>query len=373
MVDVERTDLIAALVAKAGQTTGWESRPEAVQALRSWSTTDLAREYLALGSDNPTVRDFTRQKLLEPEAVRAAVSGGEMSSFFDAGISATVQSGFALERDATAGWVTTVDALNFKDVQTYVLALFGTLKRLPRGGTAESVDFSLSAESWAVARYATKMTIDEQDLIDDPRLRLRLLATKQMGASARRLVPDLVFAKLLENPTLSADSVALFHATHGNLGTAALAEASLEAAIAVIGGQTFTDRHGNPIHVNARSFGLIVPPALAGEARKLVRAIQLGDGQDIRVISESRISATGVVDPASGTLRTGSATCWLLVAGPTAFPSIIVGNLNGRRSPSVRSTVLQKSGQYGQSWDVMLDAGVGVADYRGLYFSSGDA
>jgi hypothetical protein len=355
---VGRADLAEALALRGGGTIGWGEKPGVQERLREFSVCDLIREWLRLKRLPAPA---------SPAALRAAVSGGDVNDLFEAGVGAAILRGFESEPDHVSAWTTRLTVPNYKSVETFVLTEQGTLARVPRGEPPKHLDLVLSGESWKIARYGAQLVIDEQDMLDDRRLQVVMLASRQMGAAARRVVKDLVFSTLLANPEL-ADSATLFHADHANSDSNALSEAALETGIAALASQTFTDRHGRPVHVNDWPAALLVPPDLAGEARKLVRAMTLEDGQDIRIIADSRLSATGVFDPAANELRTGSATNWFLAGKPGAFPSIVVGYLDGRSEPRVTSQPLPPGrGQWGLRIMVDLSVGVQAVGYRGLY------
>ena len=218
---------------------------------------------------------------------------------------------------------------------------------------------------------AHSFVIDEQDAEDDQALSAYQLVLDEMADAAARVLPDLIFSLLLTNPTM-ADNVPLFHTNHANLGTggaSALSATSLPTALQAMGGQVLRDEDGNAIHINPRPMALLVPPALAHTARTLARAIQLDDGRDLEVRVESRLGPAGLIDPRTGEAVAGSNANWLLVASP-ATPSLVVGSLFGQLRPRVRQFALT-GGQWGQAWDVNIDVGAAIADWRGLYFSAG--
>ena len=124
------------------------------------------------------------------------------------------------------------------------------------------------------------------------------------------------------------------------------------------------------MHSNLSARYLLVPPQLVGKARRAVRNMVLGDSQDIIVHQESRLSAFGIVDPKTDNVILGSATNWLLAATASSRPSVVVGGLGGNLRPIIRTTKLDK-GQWGTAFDIILDIGAAIVDYRGLYFATG--
>ena len=336
----------------------------------------------------------------EPDTIRTALSGGTVvADAFTGALGQAIAVGAAEAPDTTRGWCYETPVLNFKETTTLTINGSSSFKPLKRGGTAEHVDISIDGTSWKIARYAQQLFLEDQDLYDDT-LRSLLLVARQMGAAASRLRPDLVYSLLLANAAIH-DNVALFHADHGNLttgGGSALSDNALEVGLAAVGNQRQIDGDGNPIHLGNQARFLVVPPSLVGTARRVTRNVALGDGNDLEVRSESRISATGVIDPATGTKQTGSATNWILAAPALAFPSVVVGYLDGQTSPTVRQFGTRDAqtykldydsppeyrglvpagiksgigpGQWGVGWDIIMDIGAAAVDYKSLYKAAG--
>ncbi len=212
---------------------------------------------------------------------------------------------------------------------------------------------------------------------------------REMGIAARRLRPNLIYNAILENPTLVADSGAVFNATavtttggHANLTTAVLASAGLQAAISDMGKQ----REAENQVLNIAPRFLLVPAALewiADELTKEETLIKLfADSSDpkyspsnaiarrgITPVMDDRLGAGGVVDPDTGTIRTGSDTAWYLTAGgPRGIRAAYLRGTN--RSPQLRSFNLDR-GQWGVGWDIKHDLGVAFLDFRPWHKSTG--
>lgn len=303
--------------------------------------------------------------------VRAMTANATIADAIDSAFSAEFLAAAVGEPDTTREWTREMSSPNFRQSELYAFATGGRLERVHRGDAAHEDNCDLAKTTFRVARFGKRLEVDEQDMTDGQSIGAILQLVRQMGAEASRVRPDLVYSLLLENPTLAYDSVALFDDTdHANLGTAALASTSIDDAIAAIGNQSLTDQGGRPIHLNNQGRLLIVPPDLTATARGLARDLQLGDGQDIKVLQESRLSATGVYDPANETTRTGSATNWLLAASASSMPAIVVVARDGVFTPRLRRYALSQ-GEWGFGWDVSLDLTVVACSHFGLYWSTG--
>jgi len=353
--------------------------------LRDLSAVDLCRECALI--------DTGRRYHSRGEAIRAAVSGGTLSHVFGTNVYARLVEGWETIGDTTIGWCDEEDVPNFLQQEDISIDESATLDRLPSGGTANHATVSDSHETYKIARYAKKFVMDEQDILND-RLGALLGMPVAMGKAARRLRPDLVYSIMLENPDLVADSGAVFNATavttaggHANLGTGALASATLKAGISAMVkqrlGRTTTDP-GEAL--NLRPKWLIVPAALDWTARELTAAGALAklfaDSSDpwyaqlnllaqegLRTVIDDRIGAIGVKDPRTKTVRTGLDTNWFLTAGGTKGLRVAYRMGTGR-SPQMRSFILTQ-GQWGLGWDINHDIGAAFLDFRPWYKSTG--
>ena len=349
---------------------------------RSLSGADLFRECLRIdtGRNYATVGEAL-------DAARAAPSGGTLSHVFSTNIYAKLTQGWERVGDTTEGFCDTEDVPNFMQQEDISITASARLERLGRGGTAKDATISDKHETYKIARFAKKFTIDEMDVIDD-RLGAMMRMPMEMGEAARALRPDLVYSLMLSNPNLVADSGAVFNNTavttaggHANLGTKLLSDTGLKAAITALG----TQRENGRV-LNIRGKFLIVPTALQWVARGLTSAAVLmkmfADTSDpmypllnllaqegLQLVMDDRIGAIGVFDPTTEAMRTGSDKNWFLAAGGSK--SIRVAYLRGtNRQPVMRSYVLDK-GQWGIGWDIKMDIGAAFMDFRGWYKSSG--
>lgn len=347
---------------------------------RDMSMVDICREACRLdGREIPVGRR---------ETIRAAVSGGSLSAIFSTTVNARLMASYVEAGDSTERWVrVNANVPDFKTNERGMLGKMGALAKLPRGKAADHAEWSDQKEEYKVARYARQFACDEQDIIDD-RFDALVTAPQELGAAARRLRPDLVYAILLSNAALGADSITLFHATShgGNLITTPMGAdgAGIKALILKMTKQT-----QDGVQLNLQPRFLLVPQDLRFTARQALgssiliatdmasdASTQAGNAnvlqyEDIDIISENRLGAAGVTDPATGTSYTGTATNFVLAASPSAAPTIEVGYLRDTgQAPSVRTYTFDK-GQYGVGWDVKLDIGAKALDYRGLAKSTG--
>lgn len=348
--------------------------------IRSHSLTETITNMPASNLDHLSFVDYARQSLAncgralpenDRDVIRAALSNVDGAGNISGLVGSAILSGYRQSPDSTVGWVRTVNLPDFNQHRLTYTDTPCRLSRIGRHATAVTVNLGVSDyESWRLARFACQFALDEQSLEDTQELGLLLLALEEIGAASRRVIPDLVYSVLLSNPTL-ADGAALFAAGRSNYGTggsSALDATALDTAIGAIGGQTLTDANGDGIHVNLSPRYLICQPAKLGAARRAVRNMALGDGSDLIVRSETRLS--GVVNPLSDHLQSGNSTGWLLAASADQAPSFAVGLLDGKAEPTIRTFTLDR-GEWGIGVDVSFDVAVKPLDGKPLYYAVG--
>jgi len=309
----------------------------------------------------------------ERDAFRAAFSNPEGVAALEGLVNTSILSGFRQAADSTSGWARPISLPTYLTSELAVVDQPARLEAVPRGDTAPVVNFSLSTSgAWRLARFGAQFVLDEQDAIDGQNIGVMQTALEEIGRAARAVIPDLVYSLLLTNAALG-DGVALFDATRANLGSgagSAFDEDGLDSGIQAMCSQIPTDEEGDPVHQNYAPRFLIVPPSLYGAGRRLVHNMATGDGQDLVVRSESRLTTTGVVNPRTDEVVAANGTSWLLACSSDQAAGVVVGFLNGRGEPRIRRFELT-GGAWGFGFDVSFSVGVTAADPRALYLSLG--
>jgi len=313
------------------------------------------------------------------DTIREAVSGGTLTNIFTTSVNASLLAAFAEAPNTFASWTRPLDVANFMQQDAIDFSETSALAKIPRGGEAHDATIADNLESYKIARYGEKFSIDEQDIIDD-RLDAFSRIPGEMGQDCARLVGDLVYALLFANATLNRDGVAVFDSTHGNTDTNVLSIGNLKTGVTKMRKQK---RNGKSLNISPVS--LLIPPDLEWTAREILNSTQIliaaagttdaslerGNRNvvadiGLQPVVEARF-CNGVTNPATGTAYSASTTTWFLAASPSLVPTVIVAYRTGTgRSPQLRSYTLDK-GRWGVGWDINLDVGAKVLDYLGLY------
>lgn len=268
---------------------------------------------------------------------------------------ARYQSAPATYRSIAANYNTT----DFRPTNVIRAGDFPTLLPITESGEIKQGTFSESKEVFRVYPYGVGLPISRQMIIND-----NLGAIDQVLGSAGQRVVDWenakVIAALLANAALLTDSVAMFHADHGNLPTAAaISVTSVGAGRAAMLKQTSLDG----MMLNLMPSVLLTGPDKQTLAEQLLTSITPVTTRSDVVPEPMR----KIVPLADGNIGTG--TKWWLFADPKIAPVLVYGFLDGFQGP--RLTVQQQFGQQGVVAQLEHDFGVAGIDYRGAVYNSG--
>ncbi|MAM87561.1 MAG: hypothetical protein CME36_09685 [unclassified Hahellaceae] len=251
------------------------------------------------------------------------------------------------------------DVSDFKPVTRALLGEAPLLEKLPEGAEVKYGTIGEESGTYAAATYAKAVGVTRQMLINDDLGAFTRLAAA-FGSAAGETENDIVFSLLIDN-VKTGDNVALFHATHGNVGTAGpLSETTLSEARRKMRVQKGVDKE-RLIRVTPQF--LIIPAALETTAQKILSSVLAADTASVNIFANS---LTLIVDPR---LDEKSETAWYLIADPGRIDTIEYGYLDGTNGVYTDSMI-------DFSTDCMkikarLDFAAGVIDYRGMFRNLG--
>jgi hypothetical protein len=263
--------------------------------------------------------------------------------------------------------VTTKD---FREIARVQIGEAPQLEKVAEDGEFKRGAVGESVEKYRIATYGKIISITGRVLIDDD-LNAFGRIPLALGAQAANLESDAVWYQILKNAAMN-DSVALFHATHGNLGSAlAIDVPGVSAGREAMAKQKGLD--GKTV-LNLEPQLLLVPKALQTTAEKFhgqlypatTSAVVPDSMTKLAIVSEPRLDLGVTFD---GDTVAGSATAWYLAATPTQIDTIELAYLEGAQG-------LQVETRTGFSIDgietkARLDLGVKAIDFRGLYKNPG--
>jgi len=272
----------------------------------------------------------------------------------------TLRSGYETAPQTFKPFTRQTSAPDFKTIQRSALGDAPMLKKVNEHGEFTYGKIGEGKESYQLATYGRILPITRQTIINDDLGAFADLPSK-FGVAAANLESDIVWGIITTNAALN-DTVALFHATHGNLtGTGTvISVAALGVGRALMRKQTGID--GSLINVQAKY--LLVPAALETVAQQYT--------------SDNYIAGTpGDNNPFRGTLQVlaeprldvNSAVSWYLAADPMQVDTIEYCYLEGNEGVYIES----RNGFEVDGLEIKarLDFAAKAIDHRGLYKNAG--
>jgi hypothetical protein len=218
--------------------------------------------------------------------------------------------------------------------------------------------------------YGRQFTMTRQAFINDD-IGLFTRVPAKYAQSARKTQNKQVYEILMNNPKIY-DNKALFHADHGNLvttGTGITAESLKKMILAL---STQKDDFGEAIVI--RPAKIVVPVGYAFDMYTLFFSPTIntsGNTQAVNPLYAYKESIEIIEDPTINALAGGSGNVmpWWLLADSNDTDFIEIDYLNGQEIPTIRRS--EVPGTLGFIWDVYLDWGISVMDYRGAIKNPG--
>ncbi len=198
---------------------------------------------------------------------------------------------------------------------------------------------------------------------------------KEMAYSAKRTLYKFVMNLITtDNPTMPYDSVAMYHATHGNLGSSALSVSSFSSVKQLMRDQTRALASSEILGPRNAPKYIIVPNELEDLAARIFNPSQ-GFATNV-----SNAGTDTTLDPRAHAGKgyevvvydeLTDANDWYVVADPTLMNTVVMGFLAGQEEPELFVQDDPKSGSTFSSekitWKCRHVYGGAVADHRAFY------
>lgn len=218
--------------------------------------------------------------------------------------------------------------------------------------------------------YGRQFTLSRKAFIDDD-ISLVTSLPARYAAAARKTINKQVFQILVNNPAIY-DGTALFGSNHKNLlktGTG-VTQAAMQTMIMALANQK--DQFGEAIIINPAQ--IVVPSGMKFDMYTLFNSPTINttdNTQAVNPLYQYREQIEVVEDPTINALcgGMGNVMPWWLFGAAGDCDGIEVDYLNGQEIPNIRR--MEAPGQLGFVWDIFLDWGISVMDYRGMVKNPG--
>ncbi|MCD8204713.1 MAG: hypothetical protein LUC16_02680 [Coprobacillus sp.] len=190
-----------------------------------------------------------------------------------------------------------------------------------------------------------------------------LYATK-----AKQTIDKQVYKILFDNAVIF-DGTALFSDAHGNLMSNASKpdQSSIQAMITKM--QMQKDSFGDAIYVYPKT--IVVPVGYGFDLQVVFHSAQV-TGSNYNDVNPLYNYPIQIVESPVLNAMAGEGACpWFIIADPASVRGIQVDYLNGQETPTVRR--MEIPGTLGYVWDIYLDWGITVRDFRGMVCNPGVA
>ena len=351
---LEQRDLIVeALASRMGGPAAKVDNPYVHAGL-----SEIARECLE-------VRGVRTTGMSRGELISRSIEGGHTASDFPNLLTTSGARTLRQSFNSYAGGMKRIckpsTAVDFRAKQRLMLGEAPALLKVSESGEFKSGTMAEMKSSYALSTFGRIFSISRQALINDDLDAFGELSVKY-GRAAAEFESSFLVALLTSNPVMS-DSLALFHATHGNLQTGAPSALSLTSLSTARQAMRLQKGLDGATPIDATPKYLVVPAALETTAEQLLTQIM---ATQISNVNPFGGKLEIVVDPRLDVL---SATAWYLAADANVLDTVEYSYLDSANGPEILADVGFEVD--GMQWKVRLDFGAGVLDWRGLYKSNG--
>lgn len=242
---------------------------------------------------------------------------------------------------------------DFKPSTRVGLGAADELLEMTEMGEFKSSEITDLGRETTIHTFGREWSLTRRAIINDDLSALSRLPAAY-GAAAKRTINKQVYDMLTKG-------AGIFSSANKNQGTGALSIESLKAAKAAMAKQK--DPSGK-MYLNLQPVYLIVPAELEVEASTLI-ASAVDPSKNNAYPNPFANRLTVIADP-----NIENAKAWYLAAAPGVLPGIEVTYLNGVENPTMRT--FTDTDVLGIKYQIYLDFGVNLLDYRALYKSIGE-
>ena len=251
----------------------------------------------------------------------------------------------------------------------YVQGGFGEFLEVPENG---ELKHTLTQDEKLPQRqlktYGRQFTMSRKAFINDDMGVITTMPNRAAKA-ARTTINTQVYRILTENPKIY-DGKVLFGSDHKNLlakGTGITQDAVQSMILALGGHKKAID--GSEQAIIIRPAVMIVPLGYKFAMYTLFNSATISASGDVNPLYQYRDTIRVVEDATLNAQVKSGAIPWFLAGDTNDTDFIQVDYLNGQDIPTIRR--MEAPGQLGFIWDVYLDWGITVLDYRGAVKNPG--
>lgn len=254
----------------------------------------------------------------------------------------------------------------------YVQGSFGQFLEVPENGELKhTLPTDEKLPQRQLKTYGRQFTMSRQAFINDD-MGVVTTLPKRAAKAARTTINTQVYRTLTGSGKIY-DGKTLFCSEHKNLlaeGTE-INQAAVQSMILALGGHR-REQDGTEEAIIIRPAVMVVPLGYQFAMYTLFNSPTISSSGDVNPLFKFRDTIRIVEDATLNVqIKAGSPIPWFMVGDKNDTDFIQVDYLNGQDIPNIRR--MEAPGQLGFVWDVFLDWGITVLDYRGAVKNPGVA
>lgn len=367
--DSFRDDVSTALLLRAGIDV--KDASAGAQNLKAMGLRDIAIECLTRENAGGQLNTRSQDELFTMLTRDYYNPTAAFPSIMDLAINKSYKAGYERVPVTFDKWVAKGSLKDFKAQDNYYVAgTAGEFYELPENGELkQDVPQDVKLPSRKLKTFGRQFTMSRTAFINDDIGYITTLP-QRYAASAKKTQNTQVYRALTQNPVIY-DGSQLFSAAHNNVievGTDFTVQAAQKIIMMM---QLQKDQFGEAIIIRPAHW--VVPVGYAFKIQSVLwsQTINTADNtQAFNPLYAYRNSIDVVEDPTLNALiGENSPMPWFLVADSNDAPTIQIDYLNGQETPSIRR--MERPGTLGFVWDIYLDWGITVVDYRGIVKNNG--
>lgn len=265
-------------------------------------------------------------------------------------------------------WTSKGTLSDFKETKDheYLIGGAGEFLKVPENGELQGDKPSAELlPTRKIETYGREFTMTRQAFINDD-IGFMTRVPGLYAAAAKRTIDKQCYEALYNN-VVFADGVKVFDTKHGNIlkvGTAPT-QAAIQNMILMM--QKQKDPFGDAIYMTPKY--IIVPTGYGFDLDVILHSAQVPGSPNNDKNPLATRSFEVIETPVLNNLAGENAIPWFIAADEYSAKTVQVDYLNGQETPTIRR--METPGKLGFVWDIYLDWGVSVRDFRGIVMNPG--
>lgn len=343
---------------------------EGARDFRNMSLRDLAIEALQRDGHTENLLRMSQDELYNVAVRDFFNPTAAFPSILDTAINKSYVEGYNKVAVTFDKWTSKGTLKDFKMSKDndYLAGSAGEFLEVPENGELKSdVPTDLKLPNRQLKTYGRQFKMSRQAFINDDIGYITTIPARY-AASAKKTINKQVYGILLGNKAIF-DGVELFHKSHGNLMASGTGITSQSIQKIIMSMQKQKDQFGEAIII--RPAFLLVPVGYGFTIQTILGSPTIQTTENTQSVNPLYHYPIEVIeDPTiNAMVGEGKAMPWFLIADKNDAKSIQVDYLNGQEIPTIRR--MEVAGQLGFVWDIYLDWGVNVMDFRGIQKNPG--